>query len=697
MKSLNGSLWIAGTSRSGKTTRLVKEFSSWVREQNIKHSRLFQPQDSITSPILVLAANNHNRRELSDRLTEAIEGTYPLVCKTPIGYITDEVTLFWPLVFERLKLKAQFPLRLRPETEQELATNLWREAADWEVLTKAHGEYRFVRNTLDLLQLAGAAGIAPEDIGSMLLQGFPDSTEDPTIYTRTGELLLDWRSWCLNRGLLTYGIIYELYWRYLLTAPQYRKHLQQRHQVIFADDTDDYPAIAKDLLEFLLSNGIQGVCTYNPDGQIRTGLNADPLYLQQLSLHCQKIELEEQPNKEAIETALAIASENTYGLSLPKTIESIQTISRAELLRATAQGIVTAVKEGIEPRDISIIAPGLDEIGRYTLIEILSANGISVTAVNEQRPLISSPVVRAILTLMALIYPGIGGLVNRDSIAEMLTMLSQTNIEGKLAPQIDPVRAGLLADYCYQLDPEYPELLPIENFPRWDRLGNQSAVAYQNICSWIETNKQQQQKQCYVTPAIFISKAIAHFLGQPEAIPSSTLAALKELIETAQHYWEVDRRLRQIQPSLQTQAVTVANFITLLRRGTITANPQRYNQFAPPENALSLATVFQYRSLRTVHRIQYWLDAGSPLWSQGGAATLFGAPLFLRSWDGQGWLPEDEYATDEARLRRILRDLLARSTEKVILCYSDLGVNGTEQMGVLFPLVQASRQLASVE
>jgi hypothetical protein len=686
------SLWIEGKTRSGKTTRLVTEFSDWVRKRIIEQNNAQHPQDGITSAILVFAANNDNRRELSDRLSLAVEGTYPVICKTPVGFITDEVILFWPLIFELLNIKAQFPLQLRPETEQELATKLWRDESDWDILIKANGEYRFVRQTLDLLQLAGAAGIAPQEIPTILERGFPDLTEDSTIYARMGELLLKWRSWCLERGLLTYGIIYELYWRYLLLAPQYQKHLSQRHQIVLADDTDDYPAIAKDLFELLLDKGVRGVFTYNPDGQIRLGLNADPNYLQRLAKRCQIVHLKTEFNR-SIDIAIQLVAENTYGMSLPDTMQSIQTISRAELLRATTESIIKAVREeNIEPREIAIIAPGLDEIGRYTAIEILSAQGIAVIPVNEQRPLISSPTIRALLTLMALVYPGIGKLVHRDSIAEMLTILSSTFIEGKLTPQIDPVRAGLLADYCYHVDPEFPDLLPIESFPRWDRLGDRGTKAYQRICDWVEKNKLAQQ-QSDITPAIFLKNAIAFFLGKSQQIEHNTLSALREAIETAQHYWEVDRRLRQVRPSLQTQAVTVANFITLLRRGTITANSRRNNQFAPPENAVSLSTIFQYRSLRTAHRRQYWLDAGSPLWEQGGAATLFGAPLFLQEWSGRAWMPEDRYNMDRERLQRIVRDLLGRVSEKVILCHSDLGVNGTEQMGALFPLVQASVQI----
>ena len=56
-------------------------------------------------------------------------------------------------------------------------------------------------------------------------------------------------------------------------------------------------------------------------------------------------------------------------------------------------------------------------------------------------------------------------------------------------------------------------------------------------------------------------------------------------------------------------------------------------------------------------------------------------------------MPEDEYEMDKQRLQRILRDLLNRVSERVILCHSDLAVNGTEQMGPLLPLVQSSVQV----
>ncbi|AFZ35442.1 hypothetical protein Sta7437_1886 [Stanieria cyanosphaera PCC 7437] len=691
---LKSALWFSGTTRQGKTSHLVREFQQWVKKQPSSLAQSHLPQERLASVILVFAANNHNRRELANRLAVAIEGTYPINCKTPVGFITDEVMLFWPLIFEKLQLKAQFPLKLRPETEQELATKLWRNEADWDVLTKAIPEYSLVRQSLDLFQLAATSGTPIEDLAIILEQGLPAQEQQEAVWQRMAELLLKWRKWSLERGLLSYGLIYELYWRYLLLHPIYQHHLTRRYRGVFADDVDDYPAIARDLFEFLLDSGAFGVFTYNPNGKIRLGLNADPNYLEGLGDRCQVRELSDSFNfnDKLAQQATALVNNTPTFISLPETIESIQTISRAELLRKTTEIIIEAVKQNIiQPAEIVIIAPGLDEIARYTLIEILTASGIAIKPLNEQRPLIASPLVRALLTLLALIYPGLGRLVDSDAIAEMLTILSSSSVSGKLVPEIDPVRAGLLADYCYHIDPEQPYLLPIESFARWDRLGHKATNAYLKIATWIEQQKTQQQSS-FLNPTILLDRAINHFLARGNHLPYDKLANLKELMETTQHFWEVDRRIRQNEPSFQTQSDTIAQFIYLLRRGTITANPRPTQELQPQPNAITLATIFQYRSLRSTHRWQFWLDAASPLWEQGGAATLFAAHLFLKEWSGKVWLPEDEYEMNRQRLERILQDLIARASEKIFLCHSDLSVNGTEQTGALLTLVHASKQ-----
>jgi hypothetical protein len=693
-------IWIAGGSRCGKTTRLVAEFQRWVTTKQSQGKKQKNPS-LLTPAVLVLAATEEEKRKLVDRLVTSIAGNFPINAKTPLGFITEEVRLFYPLLLEKLDLKAQFPLRLRPETEQDLATRLWRERLQSAAIQTTESEYRLVRRILDLLQLAGAGGIPLEDIPSLLEKGLPEVQRQAQLVLNPqeiGALLLEWRDWCWQKGLLSYGIIYELYWRYLLPDPQYQDRLFQRYQAIYGDDADDYPAIIENLTSLFLERQLHAVFTYNNDGKIRLGLNADPDCIAKISLQCQQETLTQLPQTSLAETVADIATglvnEPIFLATLPDSVTSIQTISRAELLERTCETIIAAVREKkIEPREIALIAPGLDEISRYNTMRLLGKAGIEVLPSNEQRPLIASPVVRSLLTLAAFIYPHLGRSIDRDGVAEMLVTLSHT--------EIDPVRAGMVADACYYIDPDRPCLLSLaDSFPRWDRLGYRATQAYDNILAWIEKiTLERQKKPNFPSFLQFIEFSSEKFFNPPAESPQKTptlsfahLAALRELQETAQHYWEVERRLSH-EETIETDSTTIARFVQLLRRGTITANPYPISSWKTNTNAVTLGNIFQHRSMRGCHRWQFWLDIASPFWDKGGAAILVGAPLFLKQWDGRVWDAEDEYRSDRQRLQRILRDLLSRVTEKVFLCHSDLAGNGVEQLGSLITLVHASKEL----
>lgn len=747
-------VWVTGPTRSGKTTYLVSQFRSWVEAQ-LSTSTLLARDLSLLGSIdqtlstykppvlkpdlpgvLVLTAVSDNRIELVDRLTAATQGKYPFRATTPLGFFEDEVMLFWPLLIQQLDLKAQFPLRLAPETEQELATQQWRPELDRALIqSSAVTEFRLVRRMLDVMQLAALAGIPLEDIATILQQGLPDQERElPIPMEVVGNLLQQWRSWCLQRGFLTYGLIAGLYWEYLLPNPTYRRHLAQRYRLLLADDVDEYPAIARHLFEVLLDAGTTATFTYNPEGAVRLGLGADPAYLGELADRCQVETFTRRPipclGNELDTSIVQLVTDPLVFFSLPESIQSIQTTSRAQLLRRTADLIVEAVQtQQIAPREIAVIAPGMDAIARYSLTEILTKHQIPVESLNDQRPLVSSPIIRALLTLLTLVYPNLGRLVDRDAVAEMLVVLSQTPAQGReeggrkderggretrrhgdtetqkghsvssLTPHpsftIDPARAGLLADHCFAPHPDRPRLLPPTTFPRWDRLGYQTATAYQAIVEWIEVQQAQLEQRLIPNAIALLDRAIQHFLLSGSYLPFNQLAALRQLIETAQHYWEVHGRLRRGDRFEAPGYVTVGRFIQLLRSGTVTANPFPVRPIGPASNAVTLANVFQYRSSRRSHRWQFWLDAGSPRWLSGVDA-LFGAPLFLQEWSGQPWTAADTMDSNERRLRRILLDLLGRTGERVYLCHSDLATSGQDQTGVLLSLVNAAIPLTAL-
>ena len=694
--------------------------------------------------MLVFAAIGDNRLNLVDRITSETAGKIQFDSATPLGFFQDEVILFYPLLARQLNLKATFPLRLRPETEQQFATELWRSLGSdrasnqtrlsWEGVS----EYFIVRRGLDLLQLAAASGTPHESIAATLKASIPAPEGSPELWDDLGEAIALWIAWCLERGLLTYGILTELYWRYLLPHPIYQEHLKQRYCAVLADDVDEYPAIARSLFEVFQQQGMPIACTYNPDSATRLGLGADSAYLAGLAQTFQQQETLTQATTASLGAAWGGAigdwMQNPLVLpQLPTSIQTIQATSRAELLRQTGEAIATAIQTGqIQPQEIAIIGPGIDAIARYTLREILTRRGIPIRLLNDQQPLASSPTIRALLTLLALVYPGLGRLVDREAIAAMLVLLSQSSggwnwqqesesadrsltessIPALSAPsRIDPVRAGLIVDHCFVPDPETPQLLPVAAFPRWDRLGFQATQAYEEILQWLNSQRNQQQQHLLPSPIALLDRAIQRFFYGGSQLPYDQLAALRELMETAQHYWSATSRLRQVAATIPQGASPAANqaasqaasqatsqaasqsagqFIRLLLDGTITADPYPVRPIGKANQAVTVATIYQYRTDRRSHRWQFWLDAGSAFWLTGGGA-LFGAPLFLRDWSGQRqWTAEDTLTMDQQRLQRQVLDLLHRAEERVYLCHSDLAASGQEQTGALLSLVNAA-------
>jgi len=710
MSEQSQATWIVGTSLSGKTSRIVEIFVNWVEALSDRPQSFPQPgaERSPTQPgVLVFAAIGEHRLDLADQLAAATHSKVSFTSTTPTGFFQDEVQLF-----QQLELKAQFPLRLTPETEQELATQLWRAELDRAIAQDARvNEVRLVRRILDLLQLAALAGFGTSDLPHILERGIAGSDAGlPLPFDEIATMLDRWQQWCLERGLLTYSLNAILYSQYLLPHPLYQEQLTRRFQFLLADDVDEYPAIARSLFEQLLDAGVKAAFSFNPEGAVRLGLGADPDYLSGLADRCEVELLTQHPVPslaiDHAEDILTLATEPTVIEPLPDGFQLIQTTARSQLIRQTATTILEAVQAGeIQPREIAVIGPGLDAIARYAIIDILTSHQIPVESLNDQRPLSSYPLVRGLLTLMALVYPNTGRLLNREAIAEMLVVLTRqpqptpmpesipSATTGVIASvsvpsAIDAVRAGLLADYCFAPHPEHPRLLPVSTFPRWDRLGYQASEAYEAIVAWVQNQQEQLEQRLIPSPIALLDRAIQHFLLSGSGLAFDQLSALRQLIETAQHYWEVHNRLRRIDRQETPTAMTVNRFIQLLQSGTITANPFPVRPVGSASNAVTLATVFQYRSSHRAHRWQFWLDVGSNRWLSGVDA-LYAAPLFLQSWSGHLWTAADTLASNEQRLRRILVDLLARTTERVYLCHSDLATNGQEQTGVLLSLVNA--------
>ena len=670
-------LWIEGNSCSGKTNRLAEITNEIIEKTPF-------PQKP-----LILCFNQATKKIFANVLLAKNVNSYQQKIRTPAGLMIEDVFLFYPLICQKLQIKFTLPIRLLSETEQELATQLWHDDLTPELLTIFGGEYNCVRRILDFIQLAGTGTIGLEEITQRLYSS--QIISDATVAQTIAQLIVKWREWCLDKGLLSYGLIYELYWRYLLTSIEYQSYLGKNYTGIFADDVDNFPAVMVNLAQVFLTNDKIAVFTYNPQGKVRLGFNADPDYWQtKIKSICRYENLTKLPVKSLVNTSyqpiINLIKYNNFKSNKFDDLASIQTNSRGDLLTTTIDFIAQSIASGkIKANEIAIIAAGLDEVARYSLSSSLDSHNIKSKFVHEQRPLISSPLVRSILTLLCFLYSDLGRLIALDMVVQMLVILS--------AHKIDLVRAGLLVDYCYYPDLKSPMLSEVEKFSRWDRLNVPSLEAYNQIRDWIITQKTaiQTEKKSFL---VVVDEIIASFFGDCSLLNHTQISHLRGFTETVAHFWQVQQKLgnHNIQDIL-------TQLINLLIKGTITANPlpvvdrlfasdnstENNLTIIPESDCVTIANIYQYRTNHLQHRWHFWLDVGSNFWSQ--SSHLFASELFLQEWETNTSIVEKQTELDNQLLPRIVYDLLARVNNKVFLCHSNLTTNGSEQTGKLLPLL----------
>jgi hypothetical protein len=659
-------IWTVGDARSGKTEQLVKQFKSWQQEGT----------DSRT--IFCFAANGQLRLALSRRLQEATEGAVVVRTFTPMGFFQAEVLLYWPLLQSQLGLLARFPLLLKPENEQELTEQLFAPELENGVLAvEGYNRWQVVRQILDNLQLAAAAGLPAAGIGDRLVQGRADGSKLATQSLQlAGQLANRFRERALSQGLLSYSLVAELYGQVLFPHTLYRQQLLQRCHSLLADDTDEYPALMADVFAFLLDAGLPARLTFSPTGAVRLGYGADPAALEALASRY-RIETLSKPfalqaDSDAVRLALNDPASLAWGTeTIPlERVVLLQRSTRQQLLRAVATAAIALVREGsVQPQDVAIIGPGLDRVATYTLQTLLAAADLPIQLLDASQPLWTSPTVRALLALVALVYPHCGHLLSPEAIAELLVVSTRS--------EVDPVRAGLLSDGCFQPQPHQPQLLPSTRDRRRDRLGARASAAYDRLVHWV---RQQQQAPRQSLPE-FLDDALRYFwIDQP--LTYGQVTAYRALLETAQRYEAVSQRLGQ-----PTETVA-RSFYELLAAGTVTAKPDTSD--LQPEGIV-LGTIYQYRASHQAHDWQFWLDAGSSLWNSAyssfGSFQLKNPYLYLRAWSGERWSSEQTQAVLDEQLQRVVDDLMRRCRSRIVLCHSDLSVTGSEASGPLLPVL----------
>ncbi|MGB9723414.1 MAG: UvrD-helicase domain-containing protein [Chloroflexia bacterium] len=667
--------FLSGPAGAGKSTLLAARLIALLRQGVPAYA------------ILVLLPDRAARRRLRQALQGVPLGPYgELSLHTYYSLAQRMVALFWPLVARPAGFAhpERPPVFLTYELAQHHLFRLISPLLEQGYFEGLHlHPQRLVSQLLDNLNKAALNGYPIGEVALRLTGAWNGPPEQRLFFQQAQECIARFRHDCLQRGLLDLSLTLETFQRQLLEQPPFWGYFSERYRHLLVDNLEENVPIAHDFIARLLPHCASALLVYDEGGGYRRLLGADAEGAWRLRRTCTLHRRWEGPAGPPVRLAAVLSARLGQPEAGPTPspedavrpiLGVIQTRYRSEMIREVARTLARMVgEEGIPPAEIAVLPPYLDGVLRFALTQECARLGVPLHVLRRYRRPVEEPVVRALLTLAALLRPEWQLPPAPYDVAEAL---------GQVLDGCDPVRAARLTEWVY--DPTGPALRDPEGLPAVARL-HLSGVS--PAASPIERYRafwqrwQEAGRMDHATRTLPWEHLLAYLLSTflaGAARDPAVATACAELLESA-------RRFREVFPILypgEDEDMAGRRYLEMLRRGLVTA---QYLVQAPEIPAVLLAPAHTYLLAGRRVRRQFWLDVSSMDWWTPPQQPLTNPYVLSRHWPlGRPWDDAADYASRQAALAQTLRGLCNRCGEGVVLCGSELGTAGQFQDGPLW-------------
>ena len=681
-------IFLRGPAGTGKTTLAVERLRALL-EAGVRGES-----------ILVLAPQRSLLKPFQDELRKPnLPAGGQVETLTIGGLARRSVDLAWPAIAEA----AGFARPERPPIFLTLETAQYHMARLVEPLIVERFYFddvhlsrsRIYAQLLDSLNKSALVGFPHADVGRRLAAAWSGREARARIFAQVQDCVDRFRRYCLDNNLVDFSLQAELLTHHLLTWRWFREDLFGRLRHLIVDNVEEDTPITHDLLREWIPRSESALICYDADAGYRSFLGADPALAWDLHDMCDRVvKLVESRVVSIHVRALEYAME--HALSAPGSVRR-QTHGDAraalefgggrfhpEMLDWVARRIDRAVnQEGVPPGEIVVLAPFLTDALRFALTDRLDRRGIPTRSLRPSRALIEESAARGLLTLSALAHRDWRVIPPRPDVAHALAM----SIDG-----LDPARAHLLAERAYHVADGAPSLRSFDQFrvDVQDRVGYELGARYERLREWLAAYAVSSPS----TLDHFVSRLFGEVLSQPgygfhaaqgrARFDRGRIAA--QVIESARKF----RRVVAPDPfaAERADALSIGKpYVDLVSEGVIAATYVEPPGEAP--QAALLAPAYTFLLANAPATMQFWLNAGSPAWWERLYQPLTHPYVLSRHWpEGDKWSDEDEQAARRDTLLRLVRGLLRRCRDKVVLAYSSLNEQGFEERGPLLTLIQ---------
>ncbi|NLG97051.1 MAG: hypothetical protein GX491_06785 [Chloroflexi bacterium] len=619
------------------------------------------------------------------------------------GLARRMVNLFWPLVareagFARPELPPSF---LTLETALYYMAHLLRPKIEAEGLfdSVTIDRNRIYSQIIDNLNKAAMVGFPFTEIGERLKSAWLEDSAKANIYDDAQKCAGLFREYCLQNNLLDFSLQIEIFTQYLWPSVLCSEYLKSTYRHLIADNIEEDSPVAHDLLRDWLPDFDSALLIYDQDAGYRRFLGADPQGAYRLSEACEKHYVFTDSSFITTPELQSFAHRLGRALDRPDAARFEPLPLGADGLRAAlnfpdrslrfypqmldwaADQVAALIDSGTPPGEIVLLAPIMPDSLRFALANRLEARGIPYRSHRPSRPLRDEPAAQALLTFAALAHPQWG---IRPANFEVAYALIQA-IE-----EIDLVRAQLLVDSAYRRIAGRPALLPFEQISVKvrERITYKAGMKYEILRQWIEDAIENPVPEL----DFFFSRLFGEVLSQPgfgfhANYDAGNVSA--NLIESAQKFrWAVEDRMPAGENPEEDDNPPGKEYLRMIQDGVLAAQYVQSWQIAP-DDAVLIAPAYTFLLANQPVDHQFWLDAGSPAWSERLYQPLTHPYILSRSWSRDRiWTDADEFENNRDSLYRLVLGLARRCRKRIHLGLSELSESGYESRGLLLRALQ---------
>lgn len=668
-------IFLDGIAGTGKTTAGIERVKQLIREG--------VPADSI----LVIVPQAGLALPYVEALKRSRVETGGDIQSTTLGKLAFQtVDLFFPLIagdvekekpvqrphFLSLELVQYYMTRfVEPEIERQDFFNS---------LTISRN--RLYTQIVDNLNKSALVGFPSEKLAEKLKSAWRGEVEQKHIYDDAQKSANLFRELCYQHVMLDFSLQLELFRELWGEHSRVRDYYIKQYRHLIVDNIEEDAPASHDLLHDWIPHCDSALIIYDSEAGYRRFLGADPLNAYELHKLCDlHITLDNHrvmsDDLKAFQVEMAISLDRQINEKKPDNADARDAIVYADnryhpqMIDWAAENVAALVhNEGVPPEEIVILAPFLPDALRFSLQTRLNELDVPNRSHRPSRALRDEPATRTLLTLAKVAHPQWNLIASKYDLAHALT----SSISG-----LDLIRARLLADVLYKAGLLH-SFTDIRNEIIQARITFEAGNRYEELRNWIANYQEDDD----LPIDVFFSKLFGEILSQPQFGFYDNFDAAN----TAANLIDSARNFRQEVSKIEPERDDIASeYIKMVDAGVI-AN-QYIRDLEVDKNAVLIAPAYTFLLSNQPVDYQFWLNVGSPGWSQRLYQPLTHPYVLSRQWDdGTEWTDMDEYLANQETLSYLTLGLIRRCRKQIYPGFSEFGEQGYEQRGPLLMAIQ---------